>query len=219
MFGFLKNIGVFILTLSLSFCFVFSDDNLQGTIFERPASSDLITRIAAGPSLISKKDRKILADVLGKLDEAHLAVLDKASVAVKNFSNIEQVIREKTDFLPDVVQLPERAIVFTLILQIDMLDLILKKKNREQAGLLKVKREKKKVLNEKQRIYGDYRDVYFALILDVLAVISELQGNLGATGHVDLSFPEKLKKKDVPKYIENMIQHLLDRARALKNLG
>jgi hypothetical protein len=186
-----------------------------GQVFPRPEPAGLSAIVARRGGLVAAKDRARLAEELQRLDEAHLAFVRRAGVPIVESAEAAAFLRAETKEWPALLPAPERAILGTLILQVRMLDAALGRKDPVKAGDLRAKLSKRKILSERQRIFRDDRDIYYAEILTRMAEVSALQGALGAEGVLDVTFPIGLRPPDAVPFVEKAILALTQRARSL----
>jgi len=181
----------------------------------RPPFEKIHTLIVGEGCFIKKKAREKLALTIKKLDEIHSSYLERSGYSFLSPANFVVQMKEKTTILPSRVPLCERAIVFSLLIQIEMLDQILTKKDHEKALFLVEKRKRKKLLSKSKKIYGDYRDVYFFLIIDLLGDISELHHCFGIGGDLNFEFPAGINQTEVDAYILTKIKFVSRNAEKL----
>jgi hypothetical protein len=163
-----------------------------------------------------KKERRTkLAAAIQELDSHHVRFLHNRGYSLPAPPDTGEQIEARTGILPAAVTICERAIIYSLFLQIDMLDHVLSRIDSEKAAQLKDARGKKRRLDPADRIYGDYRDVYFYLILDTLQDISQLQACFGEADETDWSFPRGLEKSETEFFILIKIRQVSSKAERL----
>jgi hypothetical protein len=172
----------------------------------RPPFEEIQNLITSNGCFIKKEARKRLVLELKKLDDLHCLFMDRFDFSWKSPIKLREQIRNKTAILPSLVPICERSIIYTLVLQIEMLDLALENRDRKKALFLKEKRKRKKHLSKDKKIYGDYRDVYFFLIIDMLGDISELHRFLGVKSEINFKFPTGILESQVQSYLSAKIR-------------
>ncbi|MDD8026040.1 MAG: hypothetical protein PHI34_05970 [Acidobacteriota bacterium] len=186
-----------------------------GQVISRPEPGRLSAIITGRRGFLAAEDRARLAVELQRLDEIHLAFVRRAQVLVAETAEPEAFLRAATMGWPSALRAPERAILGTLILQVQMLDAALARKDPAKADDLRAQLRKRKLLSDRQRIYGDDRDIYYAELLARMSEISRLQGALGVEGVLDVTFPVGLRPPDAVPFVEKAILALTQRARSL----
>jgi hypothetical protein len=173
----------------------------------RPSSKALAGKITSGPSLLSFPTRARVATMIVQMDEAHKYRLNGSGITFDERVNIDEWIYERTTGKPRMIYLPERAILAALSLQVDMLDKLLLLKTSSEADRLRCSRMNRRILNNNQRIFGDYRDCYVAELLETLSHIGALQNALWTNGENRFEFPSYLiGGGDVEEYLLSKIQ-------------
>ena len=186
-----------------------------GKIVVRPSFEKIHPLMVKGWSLLKKRTRKNVALAIKILDSLHSRFLIKNGFSTSPPSGLKERIRTRTGVLPRWIPGCERTIIFSLFIQLDMLDAVLKIKDSKKAGEVKEERSKKRILSRDNKIYGDYRDVYFYKIIDTLKDISEVHRCFGVEGNIDFSFPRGLKKTETASYILTKIESVSKQAEKL----
>ncbi|MCP4215898.1 MAG: hypothetical protein GY765_14690, partial [bacterium] len=181
----------------------------------RPTYKRLYTFMVKGFCMMKKRTRKKLAGAIKKLDAVHMRFLEANGYSSESPKDVGKYIKGKTEFLPSGVTHCERGIAYGLRMQVDMLDTALADKDPENAALLKEKRSKKRRLKQSFKIYGDYRDVYFYMVLDRLKDVSKMHYYFGVQEKIELDFPVGLKKGEVEDYLVMKIELVAKRAEGL----
>ena len=96
-----------------------------------------------------------------------------------------------------------------------MMDMALDIIDQKKALFLKEKRKRKKHLSKDKKIYGDYRDVYFFLIIDMLGDISELHRSLGIKSDINFKFPTGIQESQAESYLSAKIRLVTQEAEKL----
>ena len=177
---------------------VIDDGNiqLQGRPKEVFSKINMMQKIGLDVPEVTK-----LASALKRLDEIHCSFMNQSGYSFLAPANFVVQMKEKTRILPTKVPGCERAILFSLILQIEMLDLVLQKQNLKKAKFLEEKRKRKKILSKSKRIFGDWRDIYIFLIIDLLGDISKLHHCFGVGSEINFNFPAEIHKADAVSYL------------------
>lgn len=181
----------------------------------RPSFEKIYSLMVKEGCIIKKEDREKLGLALRELDEIHCDFLVRYGYSFSSPVNLVALVKEKTAILPSKVPLCERAIVYSLYLQIEMLDLILRKKDQKTALFLEKKRKRKTVLSKNKKIFGDYRDVYLFLIIDLLGDISEILRCFGIESNINFNFPSGIRKNEVESYLSTKINQVSLQAKKL----
>ena len=184
----------------------------------RPSFEKIHPLMVNGWSLLKKKTRKNAAAAIKTLDALHSRFLIKNGFSMSPPPYLKERIKARTGVLPRGIPGCERAIIYSLFLQLDMLDAVLNVKDSKKAEAVKEKRSKKRLLSRDNKIYGDYRDVYFYKIIDTLKDISELHRCFGVEGDIDFSFPRGLKKAGTASYILAKIESVSKQAERLLSI-
>lgn len=185
----------------------------------RPSFEKIHPLMVNGWSLLKKKTRKNAAFAIKTLDSLHSRFLIKNGFSTSPPPGIKEQIKTRTGVLPRGIPGCERTIIYSLFLQLDMLDAVLKIKDSKKAEEVKEKRSKKRILSRDNKIYGDYRDVYFYMVIDTLKDISEMHRCFGVEGNIDFSFPRDLKKTETESYILNKIESVSKQAEKLLSIN
>jgi hypothetical protein len=127
------------------------------------------------------------------MDEGHKRRLKDGGFSFQELAKIDEWIYDRTSAHSKIMPLPERAILAALALQVDMLDKLLSVRNNRGAERLRAGRLTHRILDRKQRIFGDHRDVFVADVLTVLGYIAQLQNALWSAGERSFAFPVGLK--------------------------
>ena len=184
----------------------------------RPSFEEIHPLMVKGWSLLKKKTRQHAASAIKILDSYHSDFLKKNGFSTSPPTDLTERIKTRTIALPRGLPGCERTIIFSLLLQLDMLDAVLKTKDGKKAGEVLEKRSKKRILSGDNKIYGDYRDVYFYMIIGTLKDISEVHRSFGVEGNIDFSFPRGLKKAETTSYILTKIESVAKQAEQLLSI-
>ncbi len=186
----------------------------------RPIFKNIYSYIVYGTCMLKKNTRKELAAVIKELDLHHARFLDHHGFRFVPPPDAKKHIKSRTGFLPSWLPRCERGILYALFLQKDMLDKALFTIDREKAAGAREKRSKKRVLRGNEfRIYGDYRDVYFLMIMGALKDITDLHACFGIGAGLDFSFPKGLKKEQAVPFILEKIKDVTEAAAKLNHSG
>ena len=183
--------------------------------FVRPTYEKMYGYMVKGLCLMKKSQRRNLGTAIKDLDNYHALFLQECGYTMQPPPDDKDVVKARTDILPSATTLCERTILYSLYLQLDMLDTVLLDRDPQKAGEMKEKRSKKRMLKAEDKIYGDYRDVFFFLAIDTLKDISDLQNCLGVEGTLEISFPRGLEKAEVEAYTIGKIEAVAKRAQTL----
>jgi hypothetical protein len=184
-------------------------------IIVRPTIERMHAYMVKGLCLMKRSQRRSLAAAIKELDNYHTLFLKNRGYSLEVPPNAKKQIKARTGMLPSVTTMCERTILFSLYMQLDMLDAVLHDMDKEKAELMREKRSKKRRLKEADRIFRDYRDVFFYMAIDTLNDISILQNCLGVEGSLEISFPRGLKKAEVEAYALDKIEAVTKRAQTL----
>jgi hypothetical protein len=166
----------------------------NGLVVVGPPSATMSAKIAGGGvSFVSSAARARAARLIQQMDEGHKRRLKGSGITFQEPAKIEEWIYERTSEHPKAVPLPERAMLVALALQIDMLDKLLFIRNSRGAERLRAERLTHRILDRKQRIFGDYRDVFVEDVLEALRHIAQLQNALWPGEERSFAFPVDLK--------------------------
>lgn len=146
-----------------------------------------------GGSFVSLAARARAARLIQQMDEGHKCRLKESGITFQEPAKVEEWIYDRTSGHPKVMPLPERTILAALANQVDMLDKLLFVRNSGSAERLRAGRLTHRILDRKQRIFGDHRDVFVADVLKVLGHISQLQTALWGGEERSFAFPADLK--------------------------
>jgi hypothetical protein len=181
----------------------------------RPSIEKMNAYMVKGLCLMKRSQRRNMAAAIKELDNYHTSYLKNRGFSLETPEEPKKLIKARTGMLPSATTMCERTILYSLYLQLDMLDAVLYGTDREKAEEMREKRSKKRMLKAEDRIYGDYRDVFFYLAIDTLKDISDLQHCLGVEGTLEISFPRGLKKAQVEAYALDKIEAVTKRAQIL----
>jgi hypothetical protein len=211
----IKNFSLIFLVITVLFFPFLTGAADEEQIFVRPTIEKMHAYMVKGLCLMKRSQRKSMAAAIHELDNYHTGYLKKRGFSLEAPEEPKQLIKSRTGMLPSVTTLCERTILYSLYLQLDMLDAVLYGKDKAKAEEMRKKRSKKRMLKAEDRIYGDYRDVFFYLAIDTLKDISDLQECLGVEGTLAISFPRGLKKAQVEAYALDKIEAVTKRAQIL----
>lgn len=184
----------------------------------RPPTEVLFSTILESSTLISRKSKLRLADLIRKMDEGHLTQLRAAMIHTRKANDIHLWIRERTVDLPRMTPLCERTVSSAFSLQVEMLDAILWEKNKKKSEELRISRTKIKILDESNRFYHDDRDSFICMILELLNQISNLQEALGACKKTSFAFPTQSQTSlEIEEYVLAKIEFVTEESSRLGN--
>lgn len=187
-------------------------------VIKRPSSKSLFGVVQNGSSVISSEGQESIASALSLLD---ISTNKLTKVFIKQSSQIfsekldvdtDDFIISKTPLLPRHMPMSERAIIYSLDLQILTYHLMLKEVDLATANSLAQERKKVRMLRDKDRIFGDIRDHFIAEVIRKLKNINKIQCKLhNKCSTIDFSFPSSLKNlSEVEIHFANKIKQVTE---------
>jgi hypothetical protein len=160
--------------------------------------------------------RERIAAQLFRMDTAHLEL-------ARSRGDDVELLEPSVDWRhPEVARWPsfapasEKAIVATLALQTDMLLGVLRRRDPALAEEMASRRGLRKLRDPSERFYGDRRDQFVSLVLELMSQANALQATLGARAGEGWGFPTAARSsEDVESYLVGKMAFVADQAEAL----
>jgi len=184
----------------------------------RPAYDLLARELLERFSFIDGGTRKTMETSLRALDAAASELLRRADVTLMPMArdDAELWIQERTGDLPDLTPRADRALLAILRLEIDLLHRVVAEKDPVLGACVQRRRTNIRVRPESERIFGDYRDVYVAHLVEGLNQMAELQTTLGHPEPLEFPYPSELRNlPDLEYFAATRMQLLAERSSEL----
>jgi hypothetical protein len=189
-------------------------------LFTRPAPEALYGDMLHGSSLMSPEARRLAAEAGRRMDLAHLESLRANGRDVRLEAERSGWVHPEVGRWPLFGPKSERALASLLNLQADMLHAVLSARDQPSALALDRQRHQHRVRQPSERFYGDFRDRYVCMVLDLLSNINAYQHALGAAQRTDWDFPTNARTADeAERYVLERLEFVAQQAHALAAAG
>jgi hypothetical protein len=182
---------------------------------ERPAYGLLAREMIEGFSFIDADTRESMEASLRILDRANDALLRRAGVVLTPMprDRADEWILQRTEDLPDLTPKADRVVLALIRLEIDLLHRTVSEDDPELGDRIHRRRTMIRVRPEQERIFGDYRDIIVALLVESFNQMAELQTTLGHPQPLSIPFPRELDGlSDVEYFAQTHLQLLAERS-------
>ena len=185
--------------------------------YQRPATDDVVRAIYESYVPFANDLKRDFAQALDVIDRSHLQAAKNNGIRFKIIDFSEAQLMEHTRGLPPGTIYGARCIYYALNIQIDLLDRLLDLKNPEKAKALKEARKKRRIFGPKERIFNDYRDHYFAMLIMTKRDFMKIYKELGLNTPPEQPYPYHLKNtKEVFDYLRVEMNQLKRYAQKLE---
>ena len=184
----------------------------------RPSYGFLAQELLERFSFIDGRTRRTMETSLRAMDAAASELLRRADVVLVPMTrdDADLWIRQRTEDLPNLVPRADRVLLAMLRLEIDLLHRVVAEKDPELGECIHRRRTNIRVRPESERIFGDYRDVFVAHLVESLNQMAELQTTLGHPEPLEVPYPSELQNlPDLEYFAETRIQLLAERSSEL----
>ncbi len=182
-----------------------------------PSADALCGLIREGKSMISGKTQGAIATLVATLDKAHRNCVGKGQIPIKEDCDAQAWIKERTAQWSMVTPQCERTILAAISAQTQMLDALMWKQDQTACKRLRRERLTVPLRSERERFFGDGRDIFVATLLTAISQISTLQEALGSPGKVGPDFPCDAKTQaEVEDHLLDKLRRIAEQAQRLR---
>ena len=167
--------------------------SVKKNVVARPANEALRQALQSENWLMSKINRSAILPSLLAMDNRHIKSLKLAGIAIESNGDFESEIYRITSDLPGATPMGERLLLYTLRLQVIILERLAKEKGVLNDSSYK---EHRLMSPDREKIFGDFRDGLIGYVYTAMAEIALVQTKLDGKARRKIAYPIGINSKE-----------------------